>query len=670
MSETAARKRLSAADLWAIPRVGTPVPAPDGSFFVVGVTTYAADGDEAKERLYLVPTAGERIPRPLTAPDASSSQPAVSPDGKRLAFVRKPAAGGPPQLHVMPLDGGEARRLTDLPLGASDPRWLPDGRALVVLSTLYRGALDVDATRKLHEERSKAEARPHVTEDRVFRFWDRWLTDGEVHHLFLVDAETGKARDLTPTSERWFDLMDPDGEFDVAPDGREVAFAANASPPPYTQLRGAIFTVDVDDDGPGGGPAAPVCLTPGNPAEDRHPRYSPDGRWLVYGRKRDPSNYADRVRIARIDRTTGEDVALTEGWDASPSTWEFVGPDTLLLEVEEHGRTCFYTLSVSEGGTPERVARDGTLHGARAAADGFVYAQHHGLTHPPEIVRLPAGGGPIERLTRFTAEALAGVELGHFEELTIEGAGGEPVHMFVLLPPGHRSGVPYPLAQVVHGGPYGMVGDLWSWRWNAQVFAAPGYVVSLVNFHGSSGYGERFADSVLGDWGGKPAQDILLATDALVARGLADPERLALAGGSYGGYMACWLPTQTDRFACTVVHAPVWDTLTMCGGDITQGIERELGAEPWDLPRAREPIDRWNPAAHTAAYRTPTIVLHGEKDFRCPVQQGLELYGLLKSKGVPARLVHYPDENHWILKRRNSIHWYGEVLGWIARHLA
>jgi len=278
----------------------------------------------------------------------------------------------------------------------------------------------------------------------------------------------------------------------------------------------------------------------------------------------------------------------------------------------------------------------------------------------------------VEPLTRFTAEALAPFDLGAVEEMEISGAGGDPVHVFVVLPPGRAPGLPspaVPLVQSVHGGPFGMHGDTWHWRWNAQTFAAPGYAVALVNFHGSAGYGQRFSDAVLADWGGKAAEDILLATDALVARGIADPRRLVLAGGSYGGYMACWLPTRTDRFACTVVHAPVFDTLSLCAGDFTQGVERELGGEPWQMPQARELIDRWNPAVHTAGYRTPTLVTHGEKDFRCPVQHGLELYGMLKAKGVPARLAHYPDENHWILKRRNSIHWYGEVLGWIARYV-
>jgi dipeptidyl aminopeptidase/acylaminoacyl peptidase len=652
---------LTPTDLWNLPRVGTPAPAPDGAFVVVGVTTYPEGSDESRQRLWLVPTGGDRAARPLTSPELSSGQPAVSPDGKSLAFVRKAATGGAAQLHVMPLDGGEARKVTDLPLGASDPRWLPDGQRVVVLSSLYKGALDVEATRKVHEERAKAGDRPHVTEGRLYRFWDRWLTDGEVPHLFVIDVATGAARDVIPASERWFELMDPDGEHDLSPDGAELAYAAHLLVGPTDLIRFAIFTVPVQ-----GG--EPRCLTPDNPAEDRHPRYSPDGRYLVYGSKRDILNYADRSRLVRLDRQTGEQVTLTEGWDRSATGWEFADADTLIIEAEDRGRSCLFRLSVSAGGAPELIARDGSVHAPRPARDGFVYVQRSTLRSPPEVARVPARGGAVEPLTRFTAEAMAGVELGAVEELEIPGAGGDPVHLYLVLPPGAERG-PHAFVQMIHGGPYGMHADAWHFRWNAQAFAAAGHAVALVNFHGSSSYGDRFAGAVLGNWGGKAAEDLLLVTDALVARGVADPARLAVAGGSFGGYMACWIPTQTDRFRCAIVHAPVYDTRALCAGDMTQGVDLEMGGAPWDLPADRDRIDRWNPAANTAAYRTPTLVTHGERDFRCTVQHGLELYGMLKAKGVPARLVHYPDENHWILKRRNSLHWYEEVLGWLGRHL-
>lgn len=663
-------RRFTPSDLWSIPRVGLPCPSPDGTFVVVGVTTYREGSDTGLERLYLVPTTRGATPRPLTSADVSASEPALSPDGRRLAFTRAPKEGAPAQLYVLPLDGGEPARLTDLPLGVADPRWTPDGSAILVLSNLYREALDVEGTRRLSAERAKVTSAPHVTEDRVYRFWDRWITEGEATHIFLVDAATGASRDLTPTSHRFFDLMDPSGDFDVSPDGREIAFSANATQAPYGALRAGIFTLGLTS-----GAVTPLKAAPEDIGQDRRPRYSPDGHFLVYGARPEHDNYADRVRIARVDRATGAHAVLTEAWDLSASAWEFVGPHTLLVEVDERGHSSLYRLDIVDvldagaASAPELVIRGGSLHGARASSDGAIFLQHARLTEPPEVGRFRPGEPCVERITSFTASAVSHVDFGAVEELDVAGAGGEPVHVILVFPPGHDRARAAPLVHVIHGGPYGMHADGWHWRWNAQLFAARGYVVALVNFHGSSGYGQRFANDVLGDWGGKPAEDILLATDVLVARGIADGARLAIAGGSYGGYLACWLPTRTDRFACTVVHAPVYDTLTLAAGDVTQGLERELGGEPWDMPRARDRIDRWNPAVHTEHYRTPTLVTHGERDFRCPVQHGLELYGMLKAKGVPARLAHYPDEAHWIRKRRNSIHWYGEVLGWLQRHL-
>src|SRR5580692_3416234 len=287
-------------------------------------------------------------------------------------------------------------------------------------------------------------------------------------------------------------------------------------------------------------------------------------------------------------------------------------------------------MSVAAGGAPEALVDGGSLHGVRPASDGFVYTQHSTFARPPEVARVRVDGGPVEVLTRFTAEALAGIDLGRVEEIDFTGGGGDPVHMYVIFPPGHAPGRPSPLVQVLHGGPYGAHVDGWHWRWNAQAFAAPGHVLALVNFHGSCSYGERFSESIRADWGGKAAEDVLRATDLLVERKIADPARLAIAGGSFGGYMASWLPTRTDRFACTVVHAPVYNLTGIGAVDVTQGFEDDLGGEPWETPGALPAIDRWNPAAHMAGYHTPTLVIHGERDFRCPVQNGLELYGVLK----------------------------------------
>jgi dipeptidyl aminopeptidase/acylaminoacyl peptidase len=275
-------------------------------------------------------------------------------------------------------------------------------------------------------------------------------------------------------------------------------------------------------------------------------------------------------------------------------------------------------------------------------------------------------GTGLERLTRFTEPVTAGFGVGEVRELRFEGAYGESVQMFVVLPPGYQEGRKYPLVQQIHGGPHAASGDTFHFRWSSHAFAAPGYVVALVNFQGSTSWGQDFAKRILGGWGDRPFQDVMRATDTLVQSGLVDEQRMAAAGGSYGGYMASWIEGHTDRFKCIVNHAGVYDTLSQYASDVTQGRAQSFGGEPWD---GIEAIDRWNPARFATGFKTPMLVLHGERDFRVPVTQGLECYGVLKAKGVPARLVYFPDENHWVLKPRNSLLWYREVLGWLERFL-
>jgi len=689
---------LTAEAMWKMPRVGAPVPSPDGSRALVPVTTYDLEADEGTTRLWLVPSDAEKAgaggnddpARPLTTAEASSGQPAWSPDGTRILFIRKPGGekkkGGPehtdvPQLFVMPVDGGEPERLTDLPFGAADPRWFPDGRRIAFLSQVYEAAPTLEETAKRKAERDEDPVKAHVTENRFYRYWDHWLTERTFHHVFVRDLESGAQIDLTPDCWRITGLMDPSQVFFVAPDGKEVAFSGVKSEPPYDTLVSGVYRVRVPVRIREGTKAPKVReLSRGHDGNAFRPVYSPDGRFLVYGINYETDFYADRVRLVAYDRESREKTVLTEEWDHSAGGWIFDDSGkTVYLLAETEARSAAWALDLRKAvrkpaaHPPREVARGGTLSGLRFAGRRL-FTNISWLTAAPEAWVVDTRTEEVRRLTGFTAEAMRDVELSKVVEMTFTGADNDPVRMFVLLPPGEkmpkrgeRRRKRWPLVHMIHGGPHGVFGDQWHWRWNAQAFAAPGYAVALVNFHGSTSFGEHYTASILGRWGDQPYKDINAATDHLLKLGIVNRNRMAVTGGSYGGYLVSWIASQTKRYACIVNHAGVCDFQTQYASDVTHGRARSMGGEPWDR---LDGLDKYNPMRHAEGFRTPMLVIHGVKDYRVPYNQGLEIYNVYKAKGLPARLVVYPDENHWILKPKNSLHWYGEVLGWLARWLS
>jgi dipeptidyl aminopeptidase/acylaminoacyl peptidase len=650
---------LNAETLWKLPRVGSPVPFKDGSAVIVPVSVADTERNESTTRLWLLQD-GER--HALTGEGASASLPRLSPDGTRLAFLRKAPKDdrlkGPekPQVWIMPLSGGEAVRVTDMPLGVSDLRWMPDGGGLVIASALYADHWGLDETAKEAKRRADSKVKAHSTEQRFYRFWDRWVCEDPWTHFFRVDLTSREVTDLTPGMTRFIALMDNPGSWDIAPDGREIAFTANRTLPPYNQLISGVFTVPI-----AGG--EPRLLTEWSTSNAMRPRYTPDGTHLVFGVQEDEAFYADRVRVVYMDRESGERRMPAEDWDRSPSDWEFGSSGDLLLLAEDRGATGLYRMS-AEGGEPLQVARGGTFSGLEVAG-GRVFSTLQSAEAPAEPVSI-SPDGEIEQLGSFCADVLSGVELGTWHELYFEGAEGAQVQMGVVMPPGVTEPKGLPLVHLIHGGPHGSFGDAWHWRWCAQVFAARGWLVSMVNFHGSTGWGQEFAKCIMGEWGKRPYADVMAATDHLVARGWADPERMAAAGGSYGGYLVTWIAANTDRFKCLVNHAGVSDLQAQYARDVTSNREKSIGGEPWG---DQEGLDRFNPMRHSKGFSSPMLVIHGEQDFRVPYTQGLQTYNAYKIQGLDARLVVYPDENHWILKPQNSLHWYGEVLGWIDRWL-
>jgi dipeptidyl aminopeptidase/acylaminoacyl peptidase len=564
------------------------------------------------------------------------------------------------QVHVLPMDGGEARRVTDLPLGVvGSARWAGPGHLLVVTRLLD----DEPTLAATTAWRDAADERPNVraTERRLSRAWDTWYVDPLTEHVLLVDVHDDDAapRDCTPGTWVLPDpLRDPAKHADVSPDGRWLAFTTSD---PDGDHEGVpvlrLYVVDLDQDEP-----AVRCLTAEDAGHAGPPRFLPDGSLVVeLGRERD--FYATPTDLWRVDVQTGTRTPLLVDTD-DPLGELAIGPDgRIVVSSERRGRSLLFEVI------------DGALHPLPAPATGGVsapvvtrlgvFASEAGITAPPEVALI--ADGAVTRVSAFTEPPLDGVDLGRVEERTVTGAEGDDIQVLLLHPPAAlATNGPAPLVHLIHGGPHSAFGDTWHWRWCAARFAAEGFLVAMVNFHGSTGFGHAFTRSTHGDWATAPTIDVEAATDDLVTAGLADPDRMAITGGSYGGYLTVWLTTHTDRYATAVAHAAVTDFAGMWATDDPSGFGGAFGARLWEDPAATM---RASPSWHYGSMATPMLVLHGDRDLRVPIDQGRALYGVLQEMRIESRLVVFPDENHWVLDRRSSVRWYDEVLGWLHRHL-
>lgn len=661
-----AKRPITAQDLWAVKRVGAPALSPDGKQAAYSVQEWSIEKNKPTAALWLTDVGSARTRR-LTAGTGSDTAPAWSPDGSRIAFVGKRFDDEAAALYVIPVGGGEAEKLVELPMGVAAPAWLPDGKGIVFATQVIPelagsfAKADLAAMKKEAKRRKDSKMTAYVTEYRQYRWFDRNLTDNLANRLLKIDVASKALTDLIPKHDR---LFAPSGEvrFDIAPDGRHVALALNSIPPPYaTPPNSDIVLLPTDGSG------MLTNLTADNPYSDDFPRFTPDGRAVLYTRVATANSQGELRRLWRVSLADRKTTPLTAAIDLSIEDVAFSADGRRLwLQAEDRGMVPVFAME-AEGGAVGKIVANGS-NTALDSANGQLVFLGETSSRAPELFALGADGTP-RQLTRFNDDLFAGLDLGKVESHTFRGAGGDTVQMWVVYPPGFDPKKKYPLVQLLHGGPHTMVRDAFSYRWNSHVFASPGYIVAWVNRHGSTGFGEAFARSINGAWGDKPTEDLLKANDYLFATIPAiDRDNIAAAGASYGGYFATWLLGHTKVFKTLVNHAGVSDFMGQYGADITTyGFTKDvLGGTPWDSPEA---MQRNNPVAYAANFSTPMLITHGEKDYRVPYGQGIALYGILQTMRVPSRLVVFPDENHWILSPQNSIYWNYEVQAWLARYI-
>jgi dipeptidyl aminopeptidase/acylaminoacyl peptidase len=651
-------RQMTAEKMWTFKRLGDPAITPDGTQAIVPVTTYDVAENKGLTDLWMLPVAGGPA-RQLTSDKASDTQPTVSPDGKWIAFVSRRGDDTESQIYLIAVDGGEARRVTNLPTGASVPRWFPDSSRIAFVSAVWPDLVRWEDQGARKKERASSKMTARVWTRAPISYFDHYLDDTEPH-LFSIGIAGGEPAAITRMSGYHLSKQDIDTfSYDISPDGLEVAFTANVD---QTGLR-ANFDVIL----------LPTCgckpardISEGNMADDDSPRFSPDGRRLAYTQQRIPTFYGDRARLMMFDRTAGTTVGLTENWDRSVSglTWER-DSRSLLGTIDDAGTRRVYRFRL-DGGKPAAITKESSFGGLALSRNGKAAVTiRQSFTEPPTLVSLDTRSGVATKRSTLNDAALAALDQGKVESVSYRGAKDADIQMWVIYPPGFDATKKYPLMMLLHGGPHNSMTDGVQWRWNAEVFASWGYVVTWHNFHGSSGFGNDFTDSINPDWISLPYEDTIKAAEWLMAKPFIDSDRMVAAGGSYGGFLAATLLGRKHPFKALVAHAAVYDMYTQQGSDY--GAETERFFDYWDKP---EEFAKYSPHTFAGNFNTPTLVIHNQLDLRVPLNHGIELFNTLQKRGVPSKLLYYPDENHWVLQPQNSLFWYQTVHDWVAGYAA
>ncbi len=666
LARAASAAPFTAEDLNVLKRVGDPQVSPDGRRVVYVQRDTDLDANKGRTSLWLLDlTRPGGAPLRLTDGKANDSSPRWASDSRTLYFLSE--RGGSSQVWRLSLASGEARRVSDYPLDVGSLKVSPRGDVLALSMAVIPECPDLACTRSRLDAKEKDKASGRIY-DRIFvRHWDTW-SDGTRSHLFSARLGADGTAGVPIDVSRGFDADIPrkplggDEDYAFSPDGATLVFSARIAgrtEPWSTNFD--LYQVPVD------GAAAPVNLTAANPADDAQPVFLPNGdlAWLAQDRAGFES---DRYHVMLRSARTGTVRALTASWDRSVARLAVARDGQhLLAAVDELGQHALYSIDVKNG-APTRLVGDGEVADYSPGPAAIVISRGS-LAGPADLYSVPARGGAPTRLTDVNHELMNARHLGDFEQFSFEGWNDETVYGYVVKPYGFEPSKRFPVAFIVHGGPQGSMGNEWHYRWNMQVFAGHGYGVVTVDFHGSTGYGQAFTDSISRDWGGKPLVDLQKGLAAALERyPWLDGARVCALGASYGGFMMNWIEGNwPDRFRCIVSHDGVFDQRMMYYS--TEELwfpEWEMGGTYYDAPQLYE---KFNPVNFVSKWRTPMLVIHGEQDFRIPYSQGLGVFTALQRRGIESRLLVFPNENHWVQKPANSIQWHHAVLDWLDAHL-
>ena len=667
----AAARGLDVRDLQKLDRVSSPTLSPDGGTVVFAKRVVDADVVKASSSLWIrnLLTRDMAPPKRLTPEGWSVNSPSFSPDGKTVYFLS--AKSGTQQLYALPVAGGTPRQLTDFALDVASYKLSPDGtRVLFSTDTFADCKADFGCTKKKLDDTAAKRSTGVVYDGLFVRHWDTWA-DGRRSRLFVAALPDGKGRPVASATSLT-DSIDGDApskpfggadEYTWSPDGASVVAAVRVAG------KGEAWSTNFDlykiaADGSG----TPVNLTAANPAWDTGPVFSTDGKTLFYRAMKRPGFEADRFGLMAMDLATKQVREIAPSWDRS-ADGIVLSQDgaTIYTSAQDVGQHPLFAVDVASGAV-KQVVGDGSVSAFDIAGPTLAFTRNT-LKSGDQLYTTTLTGAPLRAITPSAGESLKDVSFGDFEQFSFKGWNNETVHGYVVKPHDYVEGQKYPVAFLIHGGPQGSFGNGWSYRWNPQTYAGQGYAVVMIDFHGSTGYGQAFTDAISQHWGDRPLEDLQKGWAAAQQKyAFLDGKNACALGASYGGFMINWIAGNwNEPWKCLVNHDGVFDIRSMAY--VTEELwftEWENGGTPYDVPKN---VEKFNPVNHVAKWRVPMLVVQGEKDYRVPVDQGLSTFTALQRKGIESKLLYFPDENHWVLKPQNSILWHDTVNAWLKQHI-